>query len=58
MDEKLKSALDLLYLWMMECKLQGWMLYNYAIEELLQATERELNKNPEYNEIKLMKWMY
>ena len=36
----------------MECKLQGWMLHNYAIEELLQVTEIELSKYPEYNEIK------
>jgi hypothetical protein len=42
--EKLHSARQLLTLWMWECKIQGWMLHNRAIEELLQATERELGE--------------
>jgi len=38
-----ESMKQLLTAWMWECKLQGWMLDNRAVEELLQATECALD---------------
>jgi len=38
----LDRAHHLLTAWMWECKIQGWMFDNRAIEELLQVTEREI----------------
>jgi|ERR1044071_561421 len=41
-----QSARQLLEAWVWECKIQGWMLDNWAVEELLQVTEQELATMP------------